>query len=274
LIEAAWDTHVHVVGDPAVCPMVEKRHYTPTAASARQLVAMLDRWGLQYAVVVQPSFYGSDNTLLAVTLAQYPDRLRGIATTNRRTADTEMARLHGAGVRGARIMGVFGGGTGPEELESVAGRCGEIGWHLQLTLGPDFYCMMENRLLALRVPIVIDHFGFCRASEGADGPAFRTILRILREADCWVKLSAAYRLTDDGNTPFHTALPLFEALARARPDRLIWGSDWPHTGLTDPSKTPRVQDLIALFQAGVADPAFQTRILRDNSARLYGKPTA
>jgi 2-pyrone-4,6-dicarboxylate lactonase len=267
----AWETHAHVIGPADAYPFVPGRHFNPPPASPANFVAMLDRLGLQYGVLVQVSVHGTDNRLLLKALREYPDRLCGVAVIDRAISDREAAILKEAGVRGIRILDIVGGGVGLQNLEVLADRCADIGWHIQIATRGETYPGLTDRLLRLRVPFIIDHMGWCAARNGVESAEFQAVLHIVRNTNCYVKLSGGFRLSAEAY-PFHDVVPFARALIEAAPDRMVWGSDWPHVGLYDPAEVPDAGRILDGLADYTDDAAQQASILVSNPARFYGKP--
>ncbi|GGC91113.1 amidohydrolase family protein [Chelatococcus reniformis] len=267
----AWETHAHVIGVPPDHPLVPDRHFTAPAAPPADFIAMLDRVGLAYGVLVQVSAHGTDNRLLLEALRRYPDRLRGVAVVDAATPDAVIAELKDAGVTGIRILDIVGGGVGMRSLEALADRCAELGWHIQVAVKGPSYSELEPRLARLRVPFIIDHMGWCPAPAGIAQPDFQAVLRLVRDTGCYVKLSGGFRLSGEPK-PFRDTYAFARALIAAAPDRMVWGSDWPHVGLYDAEERPDVGELLDGLADYTSDPGMQRRILVDNPARFYGLP--
>ncbi len=153
------------------------------------------------------------------------------------TGDREIAELKDAGVTGIRLLEIVGGGVGMAQLERMADRCAEVGWHIQVAAKGPLYPDLVPRLAALKVPFMIDHAGWCAAPEGIDAPAFQAVLRLVRENGCYVKLSGAFRLSGEAY-PFADTVPFMRALLEAGPRQVVFGSDWPHVGLYEPGAGP------------------------------------
>ncbi|MBR0874926.1 amidohydrolase family protein [Bradyrhizobium tropiciagri] len=260
-----------MIGPAADYPFVPGRHFNPPPASPADFVAMLDKVGLQYGVVVQVSVHGTDNRLLVKALQDYPDRLCGVAVIDPEITDREVAVLKDAGVRGIRILDIVGGGVGLQNLEVLADRCAEIGWHVQVATRGETYPAIIDRLLRLRASFIIDHMGWCAAANGADSPEFQAVLHIVRNSNCYVKLSGGFRLSAQAY-PFRDVVPFAEALIDAAPDRMVWGSDWPHVGLYDAAAVPDAGEILDGLASYATDVEQQHKILVSNPARFYGVP--
>lgn len=283
LPRGATDTHVHVF-DPARFAYAAERAYTPASATVEALRACHAALGIERVVLIQPSVYGTGNACLLNAIAQWGQAsCRGIAVVDlQRTSRSELQALHEAGVRGVRLNLEVQHETDPQrvraQLEQAAAVIDLPGWcvqvHCAATLLPALLAVLDG----FRVPLVLDHFAALRpvhASE-ADGP-LRTLLALLRSGQVYVKLSAFYRASEQ--VPRHADLePLARRLIEARPDRLVWGSDWPHTGggrNRDPLRIEpfRAVDLDAHLESlktWCQDAAALRRLLVDNAAELYG----
>ena len=263
----AVDTHAHVIGLPPRYPLVAERSYTAPEASPAAYLAMLDATHIAYGVLVQPSVHGTDNRLLVEALGMQKSRLRGICVVPPDVTDRDLEQLAAAGVVGARLNVLFGGGIGLDAIDTLARRIKPFGWHLQFLMDVREIAAIAGKLAKLPVPWVIDHMGYVPANEAPKNPGFQTMLSLLRDADGWVKLSGAYRVSVTG-PPYSDTSPMAEALVVARPDRLVWGSDWPHVSHKGPM--PNVGSLLELLADWARDPAMRDRILVGNAHRLYG----
>jgi len=263
----ACDSHAHIIAVDPDYPMVAGRSYTPHAASPEQYLAMLDAQGMARGVLVQVSVHGTDNRYMVEALRAHPQRLRGVAVVAPEVSDRELQALHDAGVRGLRINVLFGGGIGFDAMETLARRIAPMGWHLQfLADARQFDADLLQRLRRLPCPGVIDHMGHVAAADGTQAPGFQALLHLVRDAGFWVKLSGAYRLSQDFER-FRDVVPLAQALVAAAPDRVVWGSDWPHV---DQQRMPNTGGLRNGLARWVPDRAVRDRILVANPSVLYG----
>jgi predicted TIM-barrel fold metal-dependent hydrolase len=262
----AVDTHAHVIGTPPDHLFVEARSYTPPGAPATAYLCMLDAAGMAYGVLVQVSVHGTDNRLLVETLRANPKRLRGIAVVALDAPERDLAALKDAGVVGLRLNVLYGGGIGFDQVERYGALCRELGWHLQFLIDARDLPPLAARLARLPVPFVVDHMGHMPVAAGVDDPGFRTLAALVRDG-AWVKLSGAYRLTDQG-PPYRDTIPFARALVAAAPERCLWGSDWPH--VANWGVMPNVGDLLDLLTDWVPDGTTRRRVLVDNPHRLYG----
>jgi 2-pyrone-4,6-dicarboxylate lactonase len=262
----AVDTHAHVIGTPPDHLFVEARSYTPPGAPAAAYLRMLDAAGMAYGVLVQVSVHGTDNRLLVETLRANPKRLRGIAVVALDAPERDLAALKDAGVVGLRLNVLYGGGIGFDQVERYGALCRELGWHLQFLIDARDLPPLAARLARLPVPFVVDHMGHMPVAAGVDDPGFRTLAALVRDG-AWVKLSGAYRLTDQG-PPYRDTIPFARALVAAAPERCLWGSDWPH--VANWGVMPNVGDLLDFLTDWVPDGTTRRRVLVDNPHRLYG----
>jgi 2-pyrone-4,6-dicarboxylate lactonase len=261
------DTHAHVIGSPERYPFTPKRSYTPPPAPEEAYLAMHDALGIQRGVLVQVSVHGTDNRLLVETLRRHPQRLRGIAVVAPDISEAELDVLDAAGVRGLRCNELFGGGIGLEAMETLAKRIAHRGWHLQLLIDGPRLLSASARLARLPVPFVVDHMGYIPAANGVGDPGFQELCKLLKEADCWVKISGANRISTQP-IPYRDTIPLARTLVATRAERLVWGSDWPHVAIEGPIANDGT--LLDLLAEWVPDEATRNRILVDNPAALYG----
>ncbi|MES2185741.1 MAG: amidohydrolase family protein [Pseudomonadota bacterium] len=261
------DSHAHIIGEATRYPMVPQRSYTPPPASVESYRHMLKILGMQRGVIVQPSFYGTDNRCAREAVRQSEGRLRGIAVVGPQVEPGLLADLDADGFRGARFNLLFGGGLSFDALETVARRVAPIGWHLQVLMDIRELPAMEARIASLPCDVVFDHLGHFPATEGVDSPGFTALRRLLDNNRTWVKLSGGYRLSNlpppYGDLRLHA-----RCLVAQRPDRLVWGSDWPHTALQ--GDMPNDGSLLDTLADWVPDATQRKRILVDNPAALYG----
>jgi predicted TIM-barrel fold metal-dependent hydrolase len=270
----ACDTHAHVFGPADLFPYADDRSYTPPDAPRETYLNMLDTLGFDRGVLVQGSAHGRDNAAMRDALARHPDRLRGVAVADADISPAVLREWAAGGVRGLRFNHFFRdgqlhyrGGVALDAARTLAPVMAELGWHLQLWIDVKDLPGTIPALKAIGLPVVIDHMGRTDARAGTATAGFQSLLRALGEGWCWVKLSGAHRLSSHA-PDYPNARPFHEALVRTNPERLVWGSDWPHPRVE--GKMPDAGHLFELFQAWTPDPATQRRILVTNPARLYG----
>jgi predicted TIM-barrel fold metal-dependent hydrolase len=279
----ATDCHMHVFGPAERYPWAARRLYTPPDATLPQYLAMSGQTGLERVVLVQPSVYGTDNRALLDAMRQLgPERCRGVAVIGARTSQPELEELALAGVRGARLS-ITGRGAdvagARAAVLALADRLAPLGWHLQLIAKAAMIDALAGDLARLPVPLVIDHMGLPFSRLGVTQDGFVALLGLLRAGRCWVKLSAPYRVVGDGEAPAG-ASPFARGLAEANPERVVWGTDWPHPGHHHGGETP-VPGYFEDFDVGVlldwlrdacGTEAALHAALVTNPARLYGFP--
>ena len=264
------DTHFHVFEHSPRYPMSPARGYTPAKATNEDFRRMLRALGLQRAVLVHPTTYGTDNRLLLDVLRDNPD-YRGVAVVDLNVTDAQLEELDRAGVKGIRITAVSAGGVPLGQLDALCARIAPLKWHLQLFARAEKLLELAPRLPKLPVPVVLDHFGGLTTAH-AGSRELDTLRGLLGTGRIWLKLSAAYRVSL-GGPPYADVLPLARALIDKAPDRLLWGSDWPHPKLHG---KPMLNDgdLLGLLGTWAPEEPLRRRILADNPAALYGFPTA
>ncbi|CAD6561399.1 2-pyrone-4,6-dicarbaxylate hydrolase [Paraburkholderia kirstenboschensis] len=264
----AVDTHAHVISGDSAYPMVAAaaRSYTPPPATEGKYLAMLDALHMTYGVLVQISVYGTDNRCMLEVLRRHADRLRGVAVVSPDVTDRELETLHEAGVRGLRINVLFGGGIGFAAMETLAQRIKHLGWHMQFLMDVRHLPELMPRMASLPVAGVIDHLGHMPVAAGLEDGGFAALRRLVTDHGYWVKLSGAYRISDRFQT-FEDVTPFARTLIDDAPDRMLWGSDWPHVSL---NRTPDTGRLLNLLAEWAPDAEIRRRILVTNPARLYG----
>lgn len=263
------DCHAHVFGPVERYPYAESRSYTPPDALPERYARLLETLGLARGVLVQPSVYGTDNRNVLDALAADPQRYRGVVVVGPELPEAELRRMHALGVRGVRFNVLSGGGLALDGLERMAARLAPLGWHLQLFVDLPALAELESRLAVLPVPVVVDHMGFVQAGMPLDDPGFLALLRLV-EGGAWVKLSGAYRLTTQP-LPYADVAPYARALVAANPERMIWGSDWPHPHYTA-HPMPEDGALLDALADWTPDEPVRNAILAANPARLYDFP--
>ncbi len=265
----ACDAHCHVFGPADRFPFAAGRRYTPPDAGVEDLARLHARLGFDRAVIVQASCHGTDHAALLDALRRGEGRYAGVAMIDEATTDAELDELHAAGVRGTRMNFVahLGGAPTASAVERIVARAAERDWHVVLHLDAADLARYAPLLALLPCPYAIDHMGRIDATAGLDQEPFRALLALLHQGDrCWVKLSGAERLTAAGPPPYDDVVPFAKALIAAAPDRVLWGTDWPHPNVRH---MPDDGDLVDLLAAFVPDEDVRHRILVDNPARLY-----
>jgi 2-pyrone-4,6-dicarboxylate lactonase len=260
------DCHFHVFEDVARYPLAQGRSYTPAPAPMADYRRMMSATGIDRAVLVQPSVYGSDHTLFVDALKEHPAWLRGVAVVRADTPEKDIELWHRVGSRGTRVNALYAAGAPIAEIEAIVDRIRPHGWHLQVCVDVHAQPQLLERIVDMGVPVVVDHIGHLPAESAAESRGFATLVSLLREDRLWAKLSGPYRLTSQ-RTGFSDVRPLVERLVQANPDRLVWGSDWPHPSIAAPMVNDT--DLANLAFEWLGDPALRQRVLVDNPAALY-----
>jgi 2-pyrone-4,6-dicarboxylate lactonase len=263
----ATDCHAHVIGPLALFPLQQERSFTPPEAPLAAYRAMLAALGLGRGVLVQPSFFGTDNSCMVQALARHRNTLRGVAVVGPEVSDEELESLSTNGVRGVRINVLYKGGLGIDTIPALAQRIERFGWHIQLLIDVRGLPALLPMLARLPVDIVVDHLGHMPVAEGVRHPGFKALLDLVRGGNCWVKLSGANRISA-GDIPYRDTIPFAHALIEADPTRLVWGSDWPHVAIKGPMANDG--DLLDLLALWAPEERLRRMILVENPARLYG----
>jgi predicted TIM-barrel fold metal-dependent hydrolase len=264
----ACDTHIHLFGPAAKYPFAPDSPYIAHEALPETFMALQDTLGMSTAVIVSPGGYGRNYSLLADVLTKYPKRFRGIALLRDDTPSSEIGRLTTLGVRGMRMMSHKRGQHVPNYSPKIAARVHEHGWHIQFYPHGTDIVDYADKLLALPNPIVLDHFASIPAKGGIDQPAVTAVLKMLDSGRVWLKLSGPMRCTDEP-PPYPSLTPLARVFVKHAPDRMVWGSDWPHVNL-DGMVMPNDGDLLDLLAEWVPEAAVRNRILTQNPKALYG----
>ncbi|HET7200091.1 MAG TPA: amidohydrolase family protein [Burkholderiales bacterium] len=271
------DAHFHVFGPAKRYPYGTDLRYAPPLAPLADFLALAGKFGLERFVFVQPSAYGRDNRCMLDAMREVgTKKCRGIVDIEEDAPDAELARLDALGVRGVRVnlspVKPFESGFAPRLLPRIArlaGRCAEIGWHLDFLTPGWLTSELMPTLKKLRLDFTLAHFGMLQAKGGANQAGFQELLQLLREGErrCWVKLTGAYRVSTAAG--FTDVEPLARALIETAPDRLIWGSDYPHLSFADRAGPVQLWNLLGEW---APDEATRLRILVENPQRLFGFP--
>ena len=219
-------------------------------------------------VLVQISVYGTDNRYMLDVLRRHFLRLRGIGVVAPSVTDHELVEMHEAGVRGLRLNVLYGGGVGLDSLETLAARIKDMGWHLQLLLDARQLPELMPRLQKLTLPVVVDHMGHMPIELGMKHPGFQALTHLLTEHGWWAKLSGAYRLSEEPS-PHPSVTEWVQALVDTAPDRLVWGSDWPHVAVRTMPDTGRLRNLLSTW---IPDATLRRKVLVSNPETLYDFP--
>jgi predicted TIM-barrel fold metal-dependent hydrolase len=277
----ACDCHVHVFGPASDYPFDPARTYTPGDAPLSALAALHRGLGIDRTVIVQPSPYGSDNRCTLDALARLDGKGRGVAVIDESTSGEALADMHRAGVRGVRVNLETAGQHDPDvaraKLLRAADRVAPLGWHVQTYTNLPTIAALDGVWNDMKAPLVIDHFGRAQAAQGVSQPGFDILLSAIASGRVYVKLSAPYRISTAPD--FADAAAIARALMDANPDRVLWGSDWPHPGTAagvplkvdgiTPFKEVDNRRALARAMEWAGTPERVRKLLVDNPARLY-----
>jgi 2-pyrone-4,6-dicarboxylate lactonase len=265
----ACDCHFHIFGPYDRFPLSSERSYTPPEASIASYKSVMTTLGIDRCVIVQPSVYGTDNsvTLDAARSLGGPQSCRIVIVIDENIDRAKLNALHEAGVRGVRFNLVAGGGPALERITAVARLIADFNWHVQLYAQSAVLAEAAETLQALPVDVVIDHFGALEPAETITGPSSRVILRLLQNGRTWIKLSGGYMGSKE-NAPWADMAAIARGFVETQPDRLVWGTNWPHPVRYD--AMPNDGDLLDALHAWLPDTELLQRVLVDNPAVLYG----
>jgi len=273
----AVDAHCHVFGPGAQFPYAPERKYTPCDASKDQLFALRDHLGFDKNVIVQATCHGSDNRALVDALRHSDNKARGVATVNRNVSDAELQDMHEAGVRGTRFNFVrrLADFTPREVLLEIANRIAPLGWHVVVYFEAQDLPELYDFFTALPTTVVVDHMGRPDVSKPVDGPEFELFVKMMREhGNIWSKVSCPERLSVSGppalngeQNAYRDVVPFARRLVETFPDRVLWGTDWPHPNLKN--HMPDDGLLVDYIPHIATTPALQQKLLVDNPTRLY-----
>jgi D-galactarolactone isomerase len=261
---------MHIYGPPERYPVASTNPSpVPFAADLAAYRELRARLGLTRTVVVQPAAYGADNSCtLDAVAALGPDAARAVVVVTPETPEAELERLHAAGGRGARAFLLKGGLVSWERLADLAARVGPLGWHVQVQFDGGELPEREALLRRLPCPVVIDHLGRFHDPVPPDAPAVRALLRLLDGGRAWVKASSPYGVSRDGPPGYADVSAIARAVIAAAPERVLWGSNWPHPNAPEPK--PDEAPLLDLLGDWAQREQDRHAILVDNPARLYG----
>ncbi|HSQ04488.1 MAG TPA: amidohydrolase family protein [Burkholderiales bacterium] len=263
----ACDGHCHIFGPGNRFPYSPKRTYTPPDAPKEKLAALHRHLGLSRAILVQASCHGSDNSAMLDAMAWSKGAWRGVAMVDRNVGDAQLEALNAGGVRGVRFNFVahLGGAPDLKAVNEVLARIEPLGWHAELHLDALDIRVYREFLDKLRVPFLIDHMGRVEAKHGLDQQPFHELLDLMRNELAWVKVSGGDRVSSTGK-PYHDAIPFARTLIETAPDRVLWGTDFPHPNV---KVMPNDGELVDLFAAFCTDETLRRKVLVDNPTRLY-----
>jgi len=266
----AVDAHCHVFGPGALFPYAPERKYTPCDAGKEKLWALRDFLGFERNVIVQATCHGADNRALVDALLHSNGRARGVATVNAEITDAELAALDEAGVRGVRFNFVkrLVDTTPPDVLARIASRIAPLGWHIVIYFEAADLPELYDFFASLPTTVVVDHMGRPDVSKPVDGPEFELFVELMREhRNIWSKVSCPDRLSKVGPPGYDDVVPFARRIVETFPDRVLWGTDWPHPNLK--SHMPDDGELVDFIPKIATTEELQRRLLVDNPTRLY-----
>ncbi len=276
LPDGACDTHFHIFGPPDRFPLSETRRYTPPGAPVENYWKVQQVTGLTHGIAVQPTAHGFDNSAIMDAVIRSDSKMRGVIRFNEKTSDAELAALHEQGARGARFSLMSDRPGSIENLEAALPRMEKLGWSLVLHVEPDHFVDNEKIIRNIPIPTVVDHMTRCKPRDGGmNHPAFALLIDILKDDRFWVKIASIDKLSAEtvpfapGTVPYSDIVPMGQAVVAAAPDRVIWGSDWPHGNNFEPGHVPNEGDLLEALGAMAPDAENRRKILCENPKRLY-----
>jgi 2-pyrone-4,6-dicarboxylate lactonase len=264
----ACDCHAHIYGPFDQFPLGPSAPFQPPLASAQALEGLWEAFGVERGVLIQGSAYGQDHRALLVAIGRDLNNRRGVALMEQAIPEATLKHLHENGVCGARVNCVRHlnpKGFDENACWQIVRRIEPLGWHLELHVDAADLGRIQGFVRESPVKVVIDHMGRVDAARGPQQASFRALLELVSSPRCWVKLSGADRLAKQGS--LQTAVSFAQALAQVAPERVVWGTDWPHVNLT---KAPSDEALFGLLALVAPDERSYTGLLADNPARLYG----
>lgn len=266
----AVDAHCHVFGPGAVFPYAPERKYTPCDADKDELFALRDHIGFARNVIVQATCHGADNRALVDALRTAGDRARGVATVRDTVSDAELADLHAAGVRGVRFNFVrrLVDPKPDAYYRAIIDRIASLGWHVVIYFEAADLAERWDFFTSLPTIVVVDHMGRPDVTQPVDGPEFGRFIRLMDEHEnVWTKVSCPERLSMVGPPDYDDVVPFARTLVERFPDRVLWGTDWPHPNMT--THAPDDGALVDIIPRIATNAALQVKLLVDNPLRLY-----
>ena len=278
----ACDCHTHYYGDPKEFPPAPEHVSTPEGMKPEEMAALHRTLHIERVVIVTPSVYGGDNSSTLFGMKARGANARGIAVVDDKTTDSDIDAMYRAGFRGARIIATATGLPDPTTArpiyQAAATRFNQHKWHIQIYANLALVSAIKDLVQTSPVPTVFDHFAGAKAALGVEQPGFADLVQLVRSGSAYVKISAAYR-SSDKDPDFADMAPLAKALIAANPDRILWGTDWPHPLApklrgkpSDPTPLYQIDDgrLFNQLPVWAPDASIRKKILVDNPAQLYG----
>ncbi|MGE0678792.1 amidohydrolase family protein [Pseudolabrys sp.] len=267
----SWDTHFHIFGPPERFPYYSERKYTPPTATLESFQALCDLLGIERGVCVQPNLHGADNSVTLDCVERSDGRFLAIVKVENSVTFPELKQLHRRGARGVRFAfnPEHGGEFDSELFRQVCLWAGDLGWCVDLHLAPSDLGPLCDVISRAGANVVIDHMARVNPVLGLQQQPFRELIELVSYDHVWVKMSGADRITKEG-PPYMDVKPFARALIEASPQRVIWGSDWPHSAYFDSARVPDDGKLLDFLIDAVPTDLQQKQILIDNPRRLFG----
>ena len=271
LPKGSIDTHVHIF--ESHFPLFEGRGYNPPNSTLEDLIHLHTTLGVDRVVFTQPSVYGVDNSAILkgmnVLNEKVANKARGVCAIKMDASEASLQELHDQGIRGVRLNLDNKGGMPLEltEISKLEDKIKGFGWHLEYLFPGKDIVELEPVLSNASVPVSIGHFAYQPATAGINADGFKTLLRLVKDGNTWIKISGANRVSETDLPPYDDVLPMARALVEANPDNVMWGTDWPHPNKYEVN--PNDGDLVNWFGEWITDDAMRKRIMVDNSEAFY-----
>lgn len=264
------DAHCHVFGPHETFPYSDKASYWPPDADKHALKRLHDKLGIERAVLVQASCHGTDNRAMIDAIKSSNGAYRGVCIANDTFSENDFQDLHDGGVRGVRFNFVkhLGGAPNLDSMKTVLQRVKPLGWHLVIHVNAEDVITYAEFFDAIDMDIIVDHMGRVPTAEGVGQEAYKILLDRMHRDNWWMKVCGSERISM--GPPFYDAVPFAQGFIEIAPDRILWGTDYPHPNIK--KHMPNDADLLDLVPLIARDPAIQQKIMVDNPARLYGFP--
>ena len=271
LPKGSIDTHVHIF--ESHFPLVEGRGYNPPDSTLEDLIHLHQTLGIDRVVFTQPSVYGVDNSAILkgmkVLNEKIPNKARGGCAIKMDASENFLQELHGQGIRGVRLNLDNKGGMPLElkEISKLEDKIKSLGWHLEYLFPGKDIVELEPVLSNASVPISIGHFAYQPATAGINSDGFKTLLKLVKDGNTWIKISGANRVSETDLPPYDDVLPMARALVEANSDNVMWGTDWPHPNKYEVN--PNDGDLVNWFGEWITDDTMRKQIMVTNSELFY-----
>jgi 2-pyrone-4,6-dicarboxylate lactonase len=263
------DAHCHVFGPGNLFPFAPERKYTPCDASYEQLFALRDFLGFERNVIVQATCHGADNRAMLDALFRSGGRARGVATVKRSVTDEELLSMHAAGVRGVRFNFVkrLVDALPFDDLTEIAERVAQLGWHIVIYFEAEDLSAYFDFFASLPANVVVDHMGRPDVSRDPFGREFDLFANLMERTNFWCKTTCPERLSKEGPPAYGDVVPFARRIVEAFPERVLWGTDWPHPNMT--SHMPDDGALVDFIPRIATTPRLQKALLVENPMKLY-----